>query len=362
MVPLSQKAGPARPAPGSLADVSREVLRLASGDDDGDRRPTVLVLSDGSSVLSCGDLGIEAVRPVLERKCDVVERATGMSAFPLAFARTEPAELVRTLELLRSNFDAILIADIAAPRCFELQKLLAESAVDCPVLHDDQQGTAVMAAAVVLTAVLRSGRKLDELCAVVVGAGAAGSSTARLLHHIGVGELRVVDSAGILRPGRVGLNPEKAELAILINQTGIGGSLGTALRGADVCVALSGSPIAAEDLAGMNAKPIIIPLSYPDIEVQLEEAAALGAVYLPALENELSNNLATPGLLLAAHQLGLRQLSIPDLQIAVDCLTSLSEDQPDASPVPRVDRRLLARSIARAIADGRVRDRGNVRL
>ncbi len=356
MVQLSQEAGPARSAPGSLADVSREVLRLASGDDDGGRS-TVLVLSDGSSVLSCGDLGVEAVRPVLERKCEVIERATGMSAFPLAFARAEPAEFVRTLELLRSNYDALLIADIAAPRCFELQRLLGDSAVDCPVLHDDQQGTAVMAATVVLTAVIRSGRTLDDLCVVVVGAGAAGSSTARLLHHIGVGELRVVDSTGILHPGRAGLNTEKAELAVLTNQSGIRGSLETALRGADVCVALSGSPIAAEDLTGMNAKPIIIPLSYPDIEVRLEDAAALGAVYLPALENNLSNNLATPGLLLAAHQLGLRRLSMRDLQIAVDCLTSLSKNQPGRSPVPRVDPGLLARSIARAIADGRVRDR-----
>ena len=358
MVQLSQQAGPARSAPGSLVDVSREVLRLAAGDGDTDGgRPTVLVLSDGSSVLSCGDLGVEAVRPVLERKCEVIERATGMSAFPLAFARAEAAEFVRTLELLRSNYDAILIADIAAPRCFELQTLLAESAVECPVLHDDQQGTAVMAATVVLTAVNRSGRALDDLCVVVVGAGAAGSSTARLLHHIGAGELRVVDSAGILHAGRDGLNAEKAELAALTNPHGMRGSLEVALRGADVCVALSGSPIAADDLAGMNPKPLIIPLSYPDVEVELEDAAALGAVYLPALENNLSNNLATPGLLLAAHQLGRRRLSMCDLQIAVDCLTSLSKNEPDTSPVPRVDPGLLARSIARAIADGRVRDR-----
>lgn len=347
---LSREAATSRPDPGSLADVSREVLRLASGRDDGVHRPRVLVLSDGSSVLSRGDLGVEAVRPVLDRKCDVIERATGMSAFPLSFARAEPAELVRALELLRSNYDAILIADIAAPRCFELQRLLAGSAVDCPVLHDDQQGTAVMAAAVVLTSVTRSGRRLEESCAVVVGAGAAGSSTARLLHHIGVGELRVVDSAGILHSGRVGLNAEKAELAALSNPHGIQGSLGMALRGADVCVALSGSPIAAEDLAEMNAKPIIIPLSYPDIEVRPADAAALGADYLPALENNLSNNLATPGLLLAACRLGLRRLSMRDLQTAVYCLTSLSE--PDPSPVPRVDPELLASSIARAIAEG----------
>jgi malate dehydrogenase (oxaloacetate-decarboxylating) len=359
---LRQRTGPARPDPGSLADVSREVLRLASGHDDGGRRPTVLVLSDGSSVLSCGDLGAEAVRPVLERKCEVIERATGMRAFPLAFARAEPVELVRTLELLRSNYDAILIADIAAPRCFELQRLLGDSAVDCPVVHDDQQGTAVMAAAVVLTAVIRSGRTLDDLCAVVVGAGAAGSSTARLLHHLGVGELRVVDSVGILRSDRTDLTPVKAELAVLTDHHGIRGSLGSALRGADLCVALSGSPIAAEDLAGMNAKPIIIPLSYPDIEVRLEDAVALGAEYLPALENNLSNNLATPGLLLAAYQLGLRQPSTRDLQVAVDCLMSMSTNRLDDSPVPSVDPGLLARSIAGAIADGRVGDRGNVRL
>ncbi|NKZ08311.1 hypothetical protein [Actinomadura latina] len=351
--------GALRPDPGSLADVTRAALRLASGHGAGDRPPTVLVLSDGSSVLSRGDLGAGAVRPVLERKCEVIERATGMSAFPLAFARAEPAEFVRALELLRPNYDAILIADIAAPRCFELQRLLAAGAVDCPVLHDDQHGTAVMAAAVVLTAAARSGRGPADLCAVVVGAGAAGSCTARLLHHIGVGELRVVDSAGILRPGRAGLSAEKAELAALTNRRGLGGPLGAALRGADVCVALSGSPIDAADLAGMNARPIIIPLSYPDIEVRAEDAAALGAVYLPALEHGLSNNLATPGLLLAACRLGLRGLSTRDLRAAVDCLTALSDDPPDPSPVPRADAGLLARSIAGAVAGGRARERAN---
>src|SRR4051812_46996743 len=135
MVPLEQRTGPARPDPRSLADVTRDVLRLASGPGGG--RRTVLVLSDGSSVLSRGDLGVEAVRPVLERKCAVVERATGMSAFPLALKRAEPAEYVRALELLRPNYDAILIVDIAAPSCFELQRLLGDGAVGCPVLHDD---------------------------------------------------------------------------------------------------------------------------------------------------------------------------------------------------------------------------------
>src|SRR4051812_40242120 len=114
---------PARLAVRPLVEVAREVRRLAAGDPDDGRRARVLVLSDGSSVLSCGDLGAEAVRPVLERKCEVIERATGMSAFPLALARAEPAQFVQTLELLRPNYDAILIVDVAAPRCFELQRL-----------------------------------------------------------------------------------------------------------------------------------------------------------------------------------------------------------------------------------------------
>ena len=352
MVKLGQAADPVQSGPGSLPAVARKVLHVASGHGDRSRRPTVLVLSDGSSVLSCGDLGAEAVRPVLERKCEVIERATGMKAFPLAFAPAEPVELLRVLELMRSNYDAILMVDIAAPRCFELQKVLGESAIDCPVLHDDQHGTAVMVAAVVLRSVIRSGATLDETCVVVVGAGAAGSCTARLLRHIGIGELRVVDSVGILHTDRSDLNAEKAELAVLTNWRGIRGSLGTALQGADVCIGLSGSPIAAEDLAGMNAKPIIIPLSYPDIEVQFDDAAALSAVYLPALENDLSNNVATPGLLLAACQLGLRRVSMRDMGIAVDCLTALSKNQPDAWPVPRFNPAWLARTIARTITEG----------
>ncbi len=188
---------------------------------------------------------------------------------------------------------------------------------------------------------------------MVVGAGAAGSSTARLLWHLGVGELRVVDSMGILHPGRPGLAAHKAELAALTNRAGLRGSLATALRGADLCIALYGRAIPAADLAGMNAGPIILALSYPDVEVRPEDAAALGAIYLPALENNLSNNMATPGLLLAAHKLGLPRLTMPDLECAVDCLTSLSESQPGPAPVPRVEAGLLARSIARAITSRR---------
>nr|WSY54840.1 NAD-dependent malic enzyme [Streptomyces sp. NBC_00886] len=349
----SQEPGPEPSAPGSLADVTREVLRRAAGHTEHTRRPAVLVLSDGSAVLSCGDLGADAVRPVLERKCAVLERATGMAAFPLALARAEPAAYARTLELLRPNYDAILIADIAAPHCFDLQRLLAGPAIGCPVLHDDQHGTAVMTAAAVMTAVSRSGRTLDEVCAVVVGAGAAGSTTARLLHHLGAGELRVVDSRGILHPGRDRLTPEKTELAALTNPGGLRGPLGRALEGADVCVALSGAPINAEDLAGMNPKPVVVPLSYPDVEVRPEDAAALGATYLPALENNLSNNLATPGLLLAACRLGLTRLSMRDLASAVAGLVALAPDGPDIPPVFTADLGLTARSIAHAVADGR---------
>ncbi|GAA3219188.1 malic enzyme-like NAD(P)-binding protein [Actinocorallia longicatena] len=357
MVPREQ-AAPARADPRSLADVTRSVLRLASarGGDGRGHRPRVLVLSDGTSVLSRGALGVEAVRPILERKCAVIERATAMSAFPLALAPAGSGEHVRALELLRSNYDAILMVDIAAPRCFELRRLLDGGPVDCPVLHDDEEGTAAMAAAVVLTAVARTGRKLGELCVVVVGAGAAGTGTARLLHDLGAGELRVVDSAGIVRPGRAGLTGEKTELAALAGPYGPAGSVRDALRGADVCVGLSGAPIGAADLAGMNAGPVIIPLSYPDVEVGAEDAAALDAVYLPALEHDLSNNLATPGLLLAACELGLRRLSVPDMRAAANRLVSLAEDRPDAPPLPRADPVPLARSIADAVAEGRGRD------
>ncbi|MBJ6641049.1 NADP-dependent malic enzyme [Streptomyces sp. DHE7-1] len=357
MAPPTRQPGPARTAPGSLADTTREVLRLAAGQGGQALRSTVLVVSDGSSVLSRGDLGAHAVRPVLERKCAVLERATGMTGLPLALARAEPAAYADTLRLLRPNYDAILLADIAAPHCFELQRLLAAPHVGCPVVHDDQHGTAVMAAAAVHTAVARSGRTLGELCAVVVGAGAAGSTTARLLHHLGTGEVRVVDSTGLLHPGRARLTPDKAELAALTNPHGLRGPLGTALDGADVCVGLSGAPIAAADLARMNPKPVVVPLSYPDVEVRYEDAAALGATYLPALEHELSNNLATPGLLLAACRLGLRRPSMRDLATAAGCLVSQSaarpDARPDAPPLSGADLGRTARAIARAIAEDR---------
>ncbi|MGW0856649.1 hypothetical protein [Streptomyces sp. NPDC002690] len=337
---------------GSLAEVTREVLSLAAGHRGRPRPRTVLVFSDGSSVLSRGALGAEAVRPVLARKCAVLERATGMRAVPLTSVPTGPAEAVRLLELLRPSYDAVLLVDFAAPHCFEIQRLAADT-LDCPVLHDDQHGTAVMAAAVVHTAAARSGRTPDDLCAVVAGAGAAGSATTRLLHHLGLGELRVVDSRGLLYRGRPGMNAEKTALAELTNPEGMRGPLAAALWGADLLLGLSGAPVAADELAGMNPKAIIVPLSYPDIEVRFEDADALGATYLHALEHNLSNNLATPGLLLAACESGLRRLSASDLAAAVGCLVSLVPDRPDAPPVPQTDPGELARAIADAVAASR---------
>ncbi|WP_371476520.1 malic enzyme-like NAD(P)-binding protein [Kitasatospora sp. NBC_00315] len=333
---------------GSLADVTREVLGLAAGRRGRARPRTVLVFSDGSSVLSRGALGAEAVRPVLERKCAVLERATGMRAVPLTAVPTGPAEVVRLLELLRPSYDAVLLVDIAAPHCFDIQRFAAET-LDCPVLHDDQHGTAVMVAAVVNTVAARTGRTPDGLCTVVAGAGAAGTATARLLHHLGVGELRVVDSRGLLYRGRPGMTAEKAELADLTNPERRQGPLAAALRGADLLLGLSGVPVAADELAGMNPKPIIVPLSYPDVEVRFEDADALGATYLHALEHNLSNNLATPGLLLAACESGLWRLSTSDLAAAVGCLVSLVPDRPDAPPVPQTDPGELARAIADAV-------------
>src|SRR5207249_349588 len=193
------------------------------------------VVTDGTAVLGLGDIGPEAAMPVMEGKAMLFKEFAGVDAFPICLATKEPDKIVETIKYLAPGFGGINLEDISAPRCFEIEDRLRE-ALDIPVFHDDQHGTAIVALAALRGAARLTGRPLSDLRAVVAGAGASGVAVSRILLNAGIGDIAVSDSKGLIYEGRDGLNPVKAALARDTNSGGFTGSTEEALRGADVFI------------------------------------------------------------------------------------------------------------------------------
>jgi malate dehydrogenase (oxaloacetate-decarboxylating) len=255
------------------------------------------VVSDGTAVLGLGDIGPSAALPVMEGKSALFKRFGGLDSIPLVLNTTDVDEIVETLVRLRPSFGAVNLEDVSAPRCFELERKLID-ALDCPVMHDDQHGTAVVLLAALRGAADATGRVLADLRVVVSGAGAAGVACTNILLAAGVRDITVLDSRGIVHTGRAALNPVKAELAERTNPRGLAGDLGVALRGADVFVGLSSGQVAEEHIAGMSPDGIVFALSNPDPEIHPTVASRYAAVVATGrsdFPNQINNSLCFPG-------------------------------------------------------------------
>ncbi|MCU1684209.1 MAG: NAD-dependent malic enzyme, partial [Amycolatopsis sp.] len=237
----------------------------------------VVVVSDGTAVLGLGDIGASASLPVMEGKSVLFKTFGGLDSIPLVLDTTDVDEIVETLVRLRPSYGAVNLEDISAPRCFELEDKLKE-ALDCPVMHDDQHGTAIVTLAALRGANEVLQRDIATERVVISGAGAAGVACAKILQAAGVADVTVLDSKGIIYEGRDGLNPIKRELALTTNSAGLRGGLGEALKGADVFLGLSGALIDEQLLAGMADDAIVFALSNPDPEVHPEIASKYAAI------------------------------------------------------------------------------------
>jgi malate dehydrogenase (oxaloacetate-decarboxylating) len=315
----------------------------------------VAVVSDGTAVLGLGDIGPRASLPVMEGKAALFKRFGGLDSIPLVLNTTDVDEIVETLVRLRPSFGAVNLEDVAAPRCFELEDRLIE-ALDCPVMHDDQHGTAIVVLAALRGATMALGREITNLRVVISGAGAAGVACARILLAHGVGDVTVLDSRGIIHPGRDNLNAVKAEIADVTNLTGLRGGLEEAMRGADVFLGLSGSTIPEDLLASMAPDSIVFALSNPDPEIHPEIAAKHAAVVATGrsdFPNQINNVLAFPGIFRGA--LDANAVKITDRMklaaaeaIAAVASEDLSRDRIVPSPLdPRVGPEVAA-AVARA--------------
>ncbi|KUM41273.1 NAD(P)-dependent malic enzyme [Arthrobacter sp. EPSL27] len=281
----------------------------------------VVVVSDGTAVLGLGDIGASASLPVMEGKSALFKAFGDLDSIPLVLNTTNVDEIVETLVRLRPSFGAVNLEDVSAPRCFELEDKLIE-ALDCPVMHDDQHGTAVVVLAALTGAAKVTGRELESLRVVVSGAGAAGIAVAQMLITAGIGDVVLLDSRGVLNSERADIAADpaskKAQLAASGNPRAVSGGPAEALQDADVFIGVSSSKLAEEHLKLMSQDAIVFALSNPDPEVLPEVAQRYAAVVATGrsdFPNQINNVLAFPGIFRGALDAGARRIT-PAMKLA----------------------------------------------
>jgi malate dehydrogenase (oxaloacetate-decarboxylating) len=271
----------------------------------------VVVVSDGSAVLGLGDIGPRASLPVMEGKSALFKKFAGLDSIPIVLDTKDVDEIVETLIRLRPSFGAVNLEDISAPRCFEIEKRVVE-ALDCPVMHDDQHGTAIVVLAALNGAAAVQGRATSGLKVVVSGAGAAGVACTNILLAAGVADVTVLDSKGIVSRDRGDLNAVKADLAQRTNPRGLTGTAADALAGADVFLGLSAGIIAEELIASMAPEAIVFAMSNPDPEIHPDVASKYAAIVATGrsdFPNQINNVLAFPGVFKGALDAGARRIT-----------------------------------------------------
>jgi len=293
----------------------------------------VVVVSDGTAVLGLGDIGPSASLPVMEGKSALFKTFGDLNSIPLVLNTTDVGEIIETLVRLRPSFGAVNLEDISAPRCFELEEKLIE-ALDCPVMHDDQHGTAVVVLAALTNAAKVTNRALEGLKVVVSGAGAAGIAVAEILLTAGVDDVVLLDSRGVINRNRADIaadpTSKKAQLAARSNPRGVSGGPGEALAGANVFIGVSSSKLDEEHLKLMSQDAIVFALSNPDPEVLPEVAVKYAAVVATGrsdFPNQINNVLAFPGIFRGALDAGARRITPAMKLAAARAIAELAEGE-----------------------------------
>lgn len=324
----------------------------------------VAVVSDGSAVLGLGNVGARAALPVMEGKAALFKEFGGLDAIPVVIDTNDPDEIVETLIRTRLSFGAVNLEDISAPRCFEIERRVTE-ALDCPVMHDDQHGTAIVVLAALKGAARTLGRDPAGMRMVIAGAGAAGVACARIMEAIGVRDVTVVDSRGILVRGRGDLTGVKADIAARTNPEGRTGGIAEAMDGADVYIGVSTGTLDEAVVATMAPDAIVFALSNPTPEVHPEVArkhAAVVATGRSDFPNQINNVLAFPGVFRGALDVGSTRITENMKVAAADALVGVLADELSSQHVivSPLDARVgpaVAYAVARAAIDDGVATR-----
>ena len=330
------------------------------------RHNLVAVVTDGTAALGLGDIGPEAGMPVMEGKCALFKAFGDVDAFPICIRSKDVDEIVRTVYLISGSFGGINLEDIAAPRCFEIERKLKEIC-DIPVFHDDQHGTAIVVGAAMLNALRVVGKQIEEVKVVINGAGSAGIAIGRHLMNLGVRHLMMVDRCGILCEGAE-MNPAQAEMAALTNPEKFSGGLADALKGADVFVGVSAPHIVSKEMIrSMNGGAVVFPMANPVPEIEPEEALEAGAAVVGTGRsdhpNQINNVLVFPGVFRGALDVRARDINLEMKLAASHALAELVSPEELSSTyiLPAAFDRRVGPAVAAAVARA-ARESGVARL
>ncbi|MCR4817894.1 MAG: NAD-dependent malic enzyme [Fretibacterium sp.] len=322
------------------------------------RHNLCLVVTDGSAVLGLGDIGPEAGMPVMEGKCVLFKAFGGVDAFPLCVRTKDVDAFVETVYNISGSFGGINLEDIAAPRCFEIERKLKERC-DIPIFHDDQHGTAVITLAGLINALKVVGKKMDKIKIAVSGAGAAAIAITKLLLSAGVKDITLCDRTGAIYKGREkGMNWIKTEMAEVTNPAGVKGTLADAMKGADVFIGVSAPGSVTGDMVRSMAKdPIIFACANPTPEIFPDEAKAAGAKVISTgrsdYPNQINNVLAFPGIFRGTFDVRASDIN-EAMKVAASHALAELVDEKDLGPdyiIPAAFDPRVGPAVAKAVAE-----------
>ncbi|MCL1823874.1 MAG: NAD-dependent malic enzyme [Oscillospiraceae bacterium] len=315
----------------------------------------VAVITDGTAVLGLGDIGGLAGMPVMEGKCCLFKAFADVDAFPICIKSKDTDEIIRTVELISDSFGGINLEDIAAPRCFEIERKLKEK-LDIPIFHDDQHGTAVVTAAALINALKLAEKKIENITAVISGAGAAGAAVAKLLISMGIGDIILLNSAGILSRGKAYTNDAYTEMASVTNRKNITGGLADALKGADVFIGVSKPNLVTREMVSTMAdKAIVFAMSNPVPEIMPDEAKAGGAFIVGTgrsdFPNQINNVFVFPGIFKGALSVRAKDITEEMKIAAAYAIADMVKNPVPDYIIPKATDKAVADAVAKATAE-----------
>ncbi len=322
---------------------------------------TVPVITDGTAVLGLGDIGPEAGMPVMEGKCALFKAFGNVDAYPLCIKSKDTEEIIKTVKLLAGSWGGINLEDISAPRCFEIETRL-KAELDIPVFHDDQHGTAIVTAAALINALKLVNKKLGNIKTVINGAGAAGIAIAKFLLKMGVEDITLCSSRGIICEGDASVNPAQQEIAKITNRRKLKGTVADALIGADLLIGVSVANCITKDMVKSMAKdPILFTCANPVPEITPRDALEAGAAIVGTgsseYANQINNVLVFPGLFRGALDVRANTVNTEMMIAAAEGIASCvseSELKPDYILPYAYDKR-AHESVAKAVAKAAIK-------